>query len=28
LARGLVEEFLNPYRERFHHKTGSQSPLP
>ena len=28
LARGLVEEFLNPYRERFQHKTASQSPLP
>jgi hypothetical protein len=22
LARGLLEEFLNPYRERFQHKTA------
>ena len=28
LVRGLVEEFTNPYRERFQHRTAGQSPLP
>ena len=28
LARGLVEEFTNPFHERFHHRNPSQSPPP
>ena len=28
LARGLVAEFTNPFRERFLHTNTSQSPVP
>jgi hypothetical protein len=28
LARGLVEEFTTPYRERFQHRNPSPSPVP